>query len=238
MANTWFQFKRFRIEQDLVPMKVGTDGVLLGAWVDLEHSGGSQSVLDIGTGSGLIALMAAQKGARKVVALEIDPLACQQAAINFSSSVFASSIRLVCGDFLQYSENELFDHLVCNPPFFKNAVLSVSEGRQKARHELTLSLDSLIKKGIHHTHSGSRFSIILPIDRFQEADSRFKRSDWFIRRKTTVSSKTGQAPIRIMAEWSRQPGDLTVSHLDIANFKGNEYTEVYQKLTQDFYLKF
>ena len=122
MSNNWFKFKRFTVNQEDCAMKVGTDGVLLGAWADIPQG---CSVLDIGTGTGLIALMAAQKGAGSVTAVEVDVAASVRAASNVAVSEWADRIAVINCDIADYHPDTKYDRILSNPPYFRDALRSI-----------------------------------------------------------------------------------------------------------------
>ena len=142
MANDYFRFKHFTVWQQHCAMKVGTDGVLLGAWAD-----GGQRILDIGTGTGLIALMMAQRfPAAEVTAVEIDEQAAMQACENVAASPFADRVNVIHDDILRYADacaEGCFDAIVCNPPFFVNSLKNPDSKRALARHNDNLSFCQL-----------------------------------------------------------------------------------------------
>ena len=147
MSQPFFQFKQFTVWHDKCAMKVGTDGVLLGAWTPVESSA---RILDIGTGTGLVALMLAQRCSASVIALEIDGKAAQQAAENITRSPWGSRIEVVCQDFRLYSNknNSLkYDTIVSNPPYFTDSLKCPDSQRNTARHNDNLSYEELLKLG-------------------------------------------------------------------------------------------
>src|SRR5574343_1824554 len=133
MSGSTFAFKQFVIKQDLCAMKVGTDAVLLGAWVNIEKS---KKILDIGTGTGIISLMLAQKSEAEITAIDIDKQAVDQAIINFKESKFSSRIQAKHCSFREFYENntEKFDLIVTNPPYFVDSLKSSDTTRSAARH--------------------------------------------------------------------------------------------------------
>jgi len=140
MPNTWFRFKQFTIEQEHAAMKVGTDGVLLGAWASAPGAG--SRVLDIGTGTGLIALMMAQRTKDAAVdALEIDPSSASQAKENFQNSPWKKRLRCFPSSFQDFSSQcrKQYDLIVCNPPFFSGSKKTASKSKNLARHDDSLS---------------------------------------------------------------------------------------------------
>jgi tRNA1Val (adenine37-N6)-methyltransferase len=164
MANQWFKFKKFIIQQDKCAMKVGTDGVILGAWTSLN---GIHSILDIGTGTGLLALMLAQRSSLvQIDAVELDADASSQAMQNVAESNFNAQIEVENQDFNVYSKNCLkkYDLILSNPPFFKDSLKPDDQGRKLARHNETLSLNQILIGAEKLLTDKGRLSLILPAE--------------------------------------------------------------------------
>ena len=144
--NSFFEFKQFRINQENCAMKVGTDGVLLGAWTPIPPT--ATHILDIGTGSGLLALMVAQRthSHAHIDAVEIDPTAAQQAKENFMMSPWTQQLHVIHSDFQSFEKNTLqkYDVILSNPPYFRNSLQTPNTERTMARHSSTLSLDEWV----------------------------------------------------------------------------------------------
>jgi tRNA1Val (adenine37-N6)-methyltransferase len=144
MGNSWFQFQQFRIHQDRCAMKISTDAVLLGTLTEAEHP---VKILDIGTGTGVIALMLAQRFPSSWVdAVEIDQDAAEQAAENFRESQYAGRLGIFQGRIQDFPEEEKFDLIVSNPPFFPDHLKSTDSKRNKALHTDELSFSELVEK--------------------------------------------------------------------------------------------
>ena len=159
MANSFFKFQQFTVRQEHCAMKVGTDGTLLGAWAN-----GGRSVLDIGTGTGLIALMMAQRFPEaRVTAIDIDQAACLQAHDNVAASPFASRIQIVQADVADY-EAEPFDVIVSNPPYFVESLTCPDYQRTTARHTASLTYQTLMCSAFRLLSDEGRFSVIIPFD--------------------------------------------------------------------------
>ena len=232
-----FTFKQFTIRQDQTAMKTGTDGVLLGAWCDIE---GATRILDIGTGTGLIALMCAQRASKvDVIAIEIDPVACRQAQQNVSESVFNDQISVLNADFRDYClDNSLkFSHIVSNPPFFTENTGSPDLKRQLARQSKSLPFDILIKGVADLLDDGGRFSVIIPWGETLDFVRLCALQHLHLCRKTAVISREGLAPIRALLSFSNQILPLLQDSLTIRDVDG-QFTAQYKQLTADFYLKF
>lgn len=159
-----FRFKQFAVSHQAAAMKVGTDGVTVGAWAPC---GGR--VLDVGCGCGLIGLMAAQRGAREVEMVEIDSAAAAEAADNVLRSPWADRIRVHCADFLDFSPAEPFDNIISNPPFFADGLHAPDNRRAAARHESGLSPEAFMRKAaslLSPIPASAAVSIIIPPDRY------------------------------------------------------------------------
>jgi tRNA1Val (adenine37-N6)-methyltransferase len=231
-----FQFKQFSVDDALCAMKVGTDGVLIGAWVDVA---GAKHILDIGTGSGLIALMVAQRSASaKVEAIDIDEGAVLQARKNIDASPWRNRISVLQSDLNSYVSTTKFDHIVSNPPFFTTTLLSPDERRAMARHCSTLSYDDIVSAAEQLLVPGGRLSLILPpCEAAQFRRVAFGRL-WLCR-QMDVLSRRDDAPKRTMMEFvlCDEPLMPRVDTIEIYG-DGGAYSDKYRQLTAEYYLKF
>ena len=234
MSNSWFRFKQFNIEQERCSMKVGTDGVLLGAWFPV-HAG--CSVLDIGTGTGLIALMAAQRGAGRVTAVEIDHDAAEQARENAALSPWAEKIDVQCKDIADFNGEFKYDRIVCNPPYFRDSLRSPDSGRNTARHNDALSYETLASCAAKLLADDGMLCLVLPYDSVGEfvKCAAAQGLDLFVR--TDVVTTPGKAPKRSLVAFKRNSTTLKTDVLEICGFDGKE-TADYINLVRDFYLKY
>jgi tRNA1Val (adenine37-N6)-methyltransferase len=160
MPNTYFQFKQFKIEQDKCAMKVCTDSCLFGAWISVDET--INSILDIGTGTGLLSLMLAQKLSAQIDAIEIDENACQQAKENFNRSVWKDRLNVLAGDIRTMEFPKKYDMIVCNPPFYQDELSSDLHEEKIAKHSLHLSLTELISSIEKSLNTNGKFAILLP----------------------------------------------------------------------------
>lgn len=237
MANPYFQFKKFVVRQDCCAMKVGTDGVLLGAWANVA---GSVSVLDIGTGTGLLSLMVAQRSDAMITAVEIDEAAAAQASENVSASIFKDRIRVLNVSLQEYAKSCgcQFDFVISNPPYFNDSLKSPKGNRTMARHTDSLSFEELLDGVGRLLRDGGIFAMILPFhekDRFIELASRVGLSP---KRILDVCPTPDAQPKRFLAEFSKGEQDVE-QHLLVIETEGrHQYSEEYKKLTADFYLNF
>ena len=236
MRETVFRFKRFNVINKESAMKVGTDGVLLGAWCDVYDA---SSILDIGSGTGLIALMCAQRSNAHITAIEIDETAAKEAKENFANSPWDARIEQITADFsLYYKVAEMkFDHIISNPPFFNAGLTSPETQRATARHAtVSLSFETLLQGCFSLITENGRISIIIPYDCSQTIENIVAGLNLFISRKTIVYPNPGAEPKRILWEFSGNPQLLSTTELTIEKER-HIYTDEYISLTKDFYLK-
>ena len=231
---SYFDFKNFRINHDRCAMKVGTDGVLLGAWAPVEKS---KRILDIGTGSGLVAIMLAQRSEAEIVGVELDLEASSQALENAKNSPYASRIQIINADILEFSSQAPFDTIVSNPPFFENALACPEEGRNRARHTSSLPLNALIESAFRLLTDGGTFSVILPSDVAQEFIGACITQHFTPVRITSVKTIPRKAPKRMLMCFKKgiHVDALLRDELALAAPSGQR-SEAYKALTKDYYL--
>ncbi len=239
-----FRFKEFSIEQDRTPMKVGTDGVLLGAWVSIEegvrHASDCIPILDIGTGSGLIALMMAQRcSAALVDGVEIDEGSASQAADNVRMSSWGDRVSIHHTPLQSFRPDRKYDLIVSNPPYFVDSLLSPDKGRSVARHTTSLPFSDLIEGVVRLMSREGRFALILPTAESQLFD-REARGRLSLVRRCEVVSREGGGVKRIMSEYrlGAESSSVECEGLVIESGRPPQFTEEYRALTRDFYLKF
>jgi tRNA1Val (adenine37-N6)-methyltransferase len=213
-------------------MKVGTDGALLGAWADCSHT---QSVLDIGTGSGLIALMLAQRCEANIDAIDIDSNACRQAEINFVNSPFADRMRVFNADFCNFESDKKYDLIVSNPPFFSGSLKSNNAGRCLARHDSALPPETLISESVKLMNPNSKLALVFPIDKDEKLIEIAKQNSLFLLRKTAVFSRKHHPPKRVLLEFANYSGFPEEDSL-IIETASNVYSDKFIQLLKDFYL--
>lgn len=237
MPNDYFKFKQFTIHQDRCAMKVGTDGVLLGAWADCANA---KKVLDIGAGTGLITLMIAQRSEAQVDAVEIDEQAAKQAIENVNNSPWAHRVHVLNEPFQEFSkiENKTYDLIVSNPPYFQNSMFAPDKKRTNARHNLNLELEDLLGGANKLLSSNGTLSIILPYLEGNMFILKASEEGLYCVRQTKVLPKPGRAPKRLLLEFQRTKKPLDEQELIIELNKRHEYSEAYKNLTKDFYLAF
>lgn len=228
-----FQFKQFFIAHDKCAMKVNTDGILLGAISDPHNT---QNILDLGTGSGLVAIMLAQRTNThcKITALELEPSAYQQAVENAQASTWAERIFIQQGDVLQTTFKTQFDLIVSNPPYFIDSLESQNQERTLARNATQSHLDWLNQAKKWLAPQG-RITFILPTIEAEKLITEDKTSGLFCTEIYYIITKTGQIPKRIIVTFTQESTITMKKELVIYN-EQNQYTADFMSLTKDFYL--
>ncbi|MBQ0266835.1 MULTISPECIES: tRNA(1)(Val) (adenine(37)-N(6))-methyltransferase TrmN [Providencia] len=232
-----FTFKQFFVAHDRCAMKVGTDGVLLGAWAPVE---GIQSALDIGSGSGLIALMLAQRNTiLRVDAVELDSDAAAQAQENFIGSPWAERLQVINQDIVSYSQSSpaQYDLIVSNPPYFEPAVACRDEKRDQARYTSTLTHDVLLESAKACLAAHGLFCLVLPHDAGEKLQKMAEDSGWFTAFRINVSDKRVTPYHRMLLGLRLQNIETKVTSLALKEENG-EYTDEFRKLIQPFYVKY
>ncbi len=215
-------------------MKVGTDGVLLGAWFPMESG---FSVLDVGTGTGLVAIMAAQRGAGSVTAVEIDPEASQQASENASNSPWSDRIVVQCADFAHFTAGFRFDCIVCNPPYFRDSLRCPDQGRNTARHNDSLSYETLVRCSAPLLAPDGLLCVVLPFDAVGEFTKCASAFGLNLCHETDVVTAPGKQPKRSLLAYGFGSQGLRKDVLAMCGPDGKE-TSDYIELVRDFYLKY
>ena len=229
-----FRFKQFAVKNDLTAMKVGTDGVLLGAWCPV---GGARRVLDVGTGCGVIALMIAQRNATAVIdAIDIDDDAIGEAEYNFANSPWGERLTARHEDFNSMDGSERYDLIVSNPPYFTNGVLPTGDARTMARHTGSLTYSQLIEGAARLlTYDGS-LALISPTDAEGLIIEAAAFASLPVRHLTRVIPTEGAEPKRTLWQLTRRAIPYREEEMTIASSDGT-FTSEYIALTGDFYLK-
>lgn len=235
MSTDIFRFKKFSVKQSDELMKVGTDGVLLGAAVSCNNP---QRVLDIGTGTGLISLMIAQRCNAMITAVDINSEAITLASENFLNSDWSTRLKAINTPIQEFSPIDKFDLIVSNPPYFNTGNAAPVKGRAIARHDLELSLSDLFVAIKRLLQENGLAAIIYPALQKEYFEQELKNSGLSIVKRLFISPKTGYEPNRIIFEFSHKSGGVEDSFLTIENSLRHDFTEEYRLLTKDFYLKF
>ncbi|NEQ41757.1 MAG: methyltransferase [Okeania sp. SIO3I5] len=240
MGGNQFRFKQFTILQDRCAMKVGTDGTLLGTWVDIS---GVEKILDIGTGTGLIALMLAQRcGTRSpadIDAVEIDINSSIQARENVERSPWSNKVKIVNYSIQEYTNfcQKRYDLIVSNPPFFENASKAANKARTVARHTDFLSQDDLLQTAVKLLSKTGKLAVIYPVEQAQKFLELAEDFGLFCQRKLYVKPMPEIPTKRILMELGKNKLPLQEKTLTI-EAKQHIYTPEFITLIKDFYLKY
>jgi len=246
MSNPYFRFKQFTVYHDRCAMKVGTDGVLLGAWVAIDSCAKScktatlkvERILDVGTGSGLIALMLAQRcPSAKIDAIDIDEAAVEQARENTQISKFKSQISNFVSRLQDWTPETKYDLVVSNPPYFQNSLKNPDKGRELARHTDSLSFEELITHSARLLTEHGRMALILPAEAEDEIRTIAAAHAFCCTHITRVYSKVSKTARRILIVFSRQPSTFSPveDSLILEDEKGGR-SAAYSELCKEFYL--
>jgi tRNA1Val (adenine37-N6)-methyltransferase len=233
--KTHFHFKKFTVSHEKSTMKVGTDAVLLGAWVTIEHA---ESILDIGTGNGTIALMLAQRSNKNATidAVEIERTDAAQANENFLKSPWASRIHLHHIPIQQFSSEKKYDLIVSNPPYFNNSQRPPNERRHQARHKITLPYDALISSTLRLLKDDGKLNVILPYTEGLQFIELAKQSHLHCTRQYSFRTRAEKPIERWLVEFSKYEGTIETGVILLYK-SGEEWSDEYVRLTGDFYLK-
>lgn len=229
-----FRFKRFAVVNDRTAMKVGTDGVLLGAWCPV---GEARRVLDVGTGCGVIALMVAQRNGQALIeGIDIDPGAIEEATLNFAASPWGDRLTAQMLDFNKLEGTERYDLIVSNPPYFTDSLLPPDAARSQARHTHSLSYAQLIDGASQMLTEQGVLAFISPTDAETAIIEAVAFAAMSVQRMTRVIPVEGAPAKRTLWLLSQQNGPCQTDTLTIAHNDGT-FTSEYRALVGDFYLK-
>jgi len=236
MANDFFQFKQFIVRQQHCAMKVGTDGTLLGSWAS--SPAGACRILDVGTGTGLIALMMAQRFPEaQVTGIDIDTDAVGQTSENALESPFKERIMIREGDVTRMEDTDGFDAIVCNPPFFDRSLTCPDQQRTEARHTVSLTYRQLMESAFRLLKDDGRLSVIIPSDCRSRLESEAHLVGFFISRICSIQTTPKKIPKRYMIEFRKQPVKEIDTECGIIELSPQKRSPWYQQLINDFYIK-
>lgn len=230
--NKSFTFKQFHIEIGACGMPVSTDGILLGSWANIHNCG---TLLDIGTGTGLLSLMCAQRNATTHVhAIELMPIAAEMARFNFSQSPWENRLTLIHQDVLTYQSESKYDAIICNPPYFNTGEQSLKGERSTARHTDSLPFEQLLQQCKTLISPRGRASFILPTIEGEQFIDIAKHHEFYLTKLTKIKTTEKKSPTRLLIEISLFPYNYQENTLTIHHKNG--YSEDFIKLTKPFYL--
>lgn len=233
-----FTFQQFKVYQEHAAMKVGTDGVLLGAWTPVPGKAGR--ILDVGTGTGLVALMLAQRTYDAVIdAVEIDAPGCLDAQMNFEISPWNDRLNLFGSSFQDFAESahNKYDLIVSNPPFFSGSLKNSCQRKATARHNGELSQEDIIAGVLQLLADDGTFSLILPVADYEDFRGKASRAGLFESRRLEVRPTPGKPVKRVLSVWGRSLPDKLATEEMVLELSRHQYSEFYKTLTADFYLR-
>lgn len=235
-----FKFKEFVVQQDKTAMQVGTDAVLLGSWCTLDDY--PDSILDIGSGTGVISLMLAQRSDTLTIdAVEVDESAYEQTVENFEQSDWGDRLYCYNATFQEFAneiaeEQESYDFIVSNPPFYTDEFETENEARNKARFTSSLSFEELINGVVSILSKKGKFAVVIPFKEETNFINIAKEKNLFLNRSCHVQGNKSSEIKRSLLEFSFHSSEIQKEHL-IIETERHKYTAEYINLTKDFYLK-
>ena len=238
MSNDFFRFKQFMVRQGSAAMKVGVDSVLLGAWADANNA---VRILDVGTGTGLLALMMAQRNPNVLIdAVEIDAETCRQAYENVINSPWSNRIRIICDDFLRFADHCPFryDLLISNPPYFTASLKPMDGKRDVARHNNSLPHLRLLTGSAKVLRPSGVLTVVLPTAEAIALIDEAATCGLFVKRTLHVQSLPSKPVSRMLVELSKTKYPSDEKTLCIEKDDRSDFTGEYKYLTKEFYLKF
>jgi tRNA1Val (adenine37-N6)-methyltransferase len=235
MPKPPFRFKQFAVAQNKCAMKVNTDGVLLGAWADVNNA---RQLLDVGTGTGVIALMMAQKSlTSKVDAIDIDADAYLQAKENFEQSNWSGRLMVYHVSLQNFRPIIHYDVIISNPPYFVDDTKTESQKRNVAKHSTELSYADLLVGVSRLLSDNGKFFVVLPVFNLALFETEAASQFLFVNQLTEVIAVEGKAPYLVLIQLERRRNQYSKTGIIIQNANG-DFTDEYKMLTKDFYLKF
>ncbi len=229
-----FRFKKFEIDQTNAPFKIGTDGLLLATWA--QHTA-PKHILDIGCGTGLMALILAQRfTSASIKGIDINNKAYEISKSNFRGSPFSSRLKAIHSPLRQFEPAEKFDLIVCNPPFFKSSTLSGNKDKDTARHAVNMTLAELFSKAALLLNSIGVFALVVPYYDLKSIESLAEQHKLSLLRSCAVQPTPQHQPKRLLLEYSPSAKKPEHSKLVIEAFGRHGYSKEYLLLTKDFLL--
>lgn len=231
-----FSFKQFTVKQEAAAFKVGTDSVVLGAWADVAYA---EHILDIGTGTGLLALMCAQRNEHALItAIEKDEASAQEAKFTVEQSPWKDRISVEHVALEDFQSPIKFDYIICNPPYFMNALLPPDSRKADARHASENWFGTLAEKVKRLASENAKFGCILPYAEYEYLSTELYNRYWNPVRTQKLWPYPGGEKLRVLAEWKKDH----ILHIQLPDVyvrnELREYSNAYKNLTRDFYLEF
>ncbi len=233
-----FTFKNFTIKQEICTMKVNTDGIILGAWAKTANT---KNILDIGTGTGIIALMIAQRNENgSIIGIDIDKNSCIEAAENVANSIYNKNVKIINTSIQEFSTSApvLFDLIISNPPFFTGGTFSANENKANVRHTIKLPHGDLLNAVTNLLTPKGNFAVILPYIEGLRFIELAERSNLHLTEYTEVRHKADKPIERLLINLSKEKKTKIHSELMIKKDDGTTYSDSFIALTRDFYQHF
>ena len=236
MSNNYFRFKQFTIHQERCAMKVTTDACIFGAWAYPASDGGR--MLDVGTGTGLLALMMAQRfPGFNIDGIELDPTAALQAGENAGASPWGDKVRITEGDINEFKPEDRYDFLISNPPFFRNSLAGPDAARNRARHTHSLDDVALLAAANRLLKPGGQMALLLPAPEFELCEAFFNDNGWYANRKLLIRTDEDAQVNRVVGVFlENRHFTSTIESLTVYENDRN-YTPEFLRLLSPFYLK-
>ena len=229
-----FHFKHFSLYHHRSTMKVGTDAILLGRWIEVKPT---DVVLDIGTGCGLLPLMISQKGVAQVDAVDIDKASIEEATVNFDASQWHEHLKAFCVDIVDLLTDKKYDLIVSNPPFFNRFSKCNSERKSRARHnDAGLSYATICQEVCRLLQPDGRFSVVLPFDVMQEFLKTAEGLALYLHKRMTIIPIAGKEPNRVNLELSFEKCNNVFEETFIIRDADKRFTVQYNEFLKDYYL--
>jgi len=237
MAKPTFRAKQFTIQQDRCAQKVSTDGILFGAWLNYA---GAERILDVGAGTGVLSLIAAQRNhTAKITALDIDPDAAEQARENVAASPWPARIKVLTTDARTYQPENLFDLVICNPPYYANSLISPDQRTNVAKHSEDLTFQDLVRVADRSLTPDGRFAVIIPVERENDLVPIAAKHNLHFVQRCIVSYSPHKAPKRVLVMLKRIKIEIVEeASLTIQNTGPFDYSPEYRAMISDLMIGF
>ena len=233
--NSFFKFKQFTINQDKCAMKVCTDSCIFGAWFAQKKSDGSL-ILDMGSGTGLLMLMLAQKKKSLIHGIEMDSSAFNQSKENINETKWKDTLTTFCGDLRSYPFSSRYDFIICNPPFFENDLSSPSNEKNIAKHSHELTLEELIISINKNLKPTGNFGILLPYHRTEYFEKLAMQNNFYVKEKLLIKQTPAHHFFRSILHFSRsEEKNISIAEF-IINDNNKKYSGEFIDLLKDYYL--
>ena len=236
MGASFFQFKQFTIHQDRCSMKVTTDSCLFGSWVAdrIKDDSSIENILDIGSGTGLLSLMLAQKTAATIDGIELQEKDHRQSLENIDASPWKEKVNMIHADATQFLFNKKYDVIISNPPFYENDLKGETRGKNIAHHDEGLTLENLISIIGQNLSEDGKFYLLLPSKRKNDLAGILDNTGLYINHITYVHQTEKHDAFRMMVEGSFKSNDLQQENIVIRN--GDNYSDAFINLLKEYYL--